>query len=252
MRSQNINNGSLLPPSSSNIPFNFIVSEGGFTNSKGIKIAAPVIFDPAAGNTFIQDTLVKELGWDLISGRYSIIKMNEIENSGKSTNFHLITVPIFDITHNSWNTFNINSSFYVSNTIPKCVILGINTINQMGISFKYDENNILVPCINDPDRVSVLKNASLSSTAKFANLSLHDQNNKTLQSKIKISSRKSTNGSKSRIILDDARKDVSNIDLFHKPQVCFCFVDNDPITSDNQVLFYYSLIFILLISINIM
>jgi len=70
MRSQNINNGSLLPPSSSNIPFNFIVSEGGFTNSKGIKIAAPVIFDPAAGNTFIQDTLVKELGWDLISGRY--------------------------------------------------------------------------------------------------------------------------------------------------------------------------------------
>jgi len=155
--------------------------------------------------------------------------MNEIENSGKSTNFHLFTVPNFDITHNSWNTFNIKSSFYISNTISKCVILGINTINQMGISFKYDENNILVPCINDPDRVSVLKNASF----KFANLSLHDQNNKTLQSKIKISSRKSTNGSKSRIILDDARKDISNIDLFRKPQVCICFVDNDPITSDN-------------------
>jgi len=180
-----------------------------------------VVFDTAAANNFIQGTFVRKLGWDFISGRYSNIRMNEIENSWKSTNFNLLTVPIFDITHNSWNTFNINSSFYVSNIIPKCVILGINTINQMGISFKYDENHILDPYINDPDRVPVLNNASLSSTTKFSNLCPHDQNNKTLQSKIKISSHKSTNISKSRIILDDARKVVSNTDLFRKPQICF-------------------------------
>ena len=233
MRSQLSNNGSPSPPSNLNIPFNFIVSEGGFINSKGIKIAVPVIFDPAAANNFIQGTLVRELGWDLISGRYSIIRMNEIEDSGKSTNFHSFTVPIYDITHNSWNNFNISSSFYVSNTIPKCVILGINTISQMGISFKYDENNFLVPCINDPDKVPVLNNASLSFTAKLANLNLHDRNTKSLQSKIKTSSRKSINGFKSHIVLDDARKDVSNTDLFRKPQVCFCFVNNSSITSDN-------------------
>ncbi len=157
-------NGSPFSPSDFNIPFNFVVSKGGFTTSKGNNIIAPVIFDPAATNNFIQGALLKELGWDLITNKYSIIRMNEIEDSGKSTTPHLILVPIFDIICGSWNTFDINSSFYVSETIPKCVILGINTINQMGITFKYNKNNILVPCINDSDRVPDINHANLSLT----------------------------------------------------------------------------------------
>jgi len=82
-----------------------------------------VIFDPAAANNFIHGTLVSELGWTLIPGEFSIIRMNEIENSGESTNSHMLMVPIFDIIRNTWDTFNFSCSFYVSNTIPKCVIL---------------------------------------------------------------------------------------------------------------------------------
>ena len=98
------NNGSSFSPSDFNIPFNFVVSEGRFTTSKGNKIVAPVIFDPAAANNFIEGTLVSELGWDLIPSEFSIIRINEIENAGKSTKFHLFTVPIFDISSNSWKT----------------------------------------------------------------------------------------------------------------------------------------------------
>ena len=145
MSSQNnINNGSSLSPSDYNIPFNFVVSEGQLIDSKGNKIVAPLIFDPAAENNFIHGTLVSELGWDLIPGEFSIIRMNEIENSWNSTNFHMLMVPIFDIIHNTWDTFKFNCSFYVSNTIPKCVILGITSISQFGITFKYNENHILV------------------------------------------------------------------------------------------------------------
>ncbi len=227
-------NGSSFSPSDFNIPFNFIVSEGGFTTSKGNKIVAPVIFDPAATSNFIQGALVKELGWDLVTDNYSIIRMNEIENSGKSTTPHLILVPIFDIIRGSWNAFDINSSFYVSETIPKCVILGINIINQMGITFKYNKNNVLVPCINDSDRVPDINHTNLSSTAKLANLNLHDQNHNPHKLKNKIGSSKSTFGSKTNIVLDDARKDVTTNDLVRNPQVCYCFVNNKDITSANM------------------
>ena len=101
-----------------------------------------MIFDPAATTNFIQKSLLIELGWALESTNYSVLRMNDIEFVNSCSGYHNVRVFIYDYSINSWSDITVNSKFYISNTIPRCIIIGINTINNLGISFKYNTNKL--------------------------------------------------------------------------------------------------------------
>ena len=174
MQSQHNSNlpNSKQHPSDIPIPHNFVVSEGILQDTEGKNINIPVIFDPAASTNFIHKSLIIDLGWNLESTNYPVIRMNEIESVKYCSGYHNIRVFVYDCSLNSWTNINFNSNFYMSITIPKCIILGINTINDLGISFKYNTDNLLVPCSKDNEKVPIFSKSS--TTAKIANLSLLD------------------------------------------------------------------------------
>jgi len=71
--------------------------------------------------------------------------------------------------------------------------------------------------INDPDRIPVLINSNYSSTAKFANLNLHDQIPSSSPAKDKIPIYQSINSrSNPKIILYDVRKDAVKLGVWIK------------------------------------
>ena len=72
--------GSIQHPSDIPIPHNFVVSEGILQDTEGKNINIPVIFDPAASTNFIHKSLIIDLGWNLESTNYPVIRMNEIES----------------------------------------------------------------------------------------------------------------------------------------------------------------------------
>ena len=60
------------------------------------------------------------------------------ESAYSCSGYHNIKVFIYDYSINSWSDIIVNSKFFISNTIPRCIIIGINTINNLYISFKYN------------------------------------------------------------------------------------------------------------------
>ena len=204
------------------IPPKFIVSEGILLDTSGKNITISVIFDPAATTNFIQKSLLIELGWALESTNYSVLRMNDIESANSCSGYHNVRVFIYDYSINSWSDITVNSKFYISNTIPRCIIIGINTINNLGISFKYNTNNLLVPCSNDNGKVPTFSKSS--TTAKLANLNLSD-------SDIQGNS-----------ILNEFSKGNSLNKFLDDPQLCYCFVndllsseDDEDIQEDNEI-----------------
>eukprot|EP00833_Pecoramyces_ruminatium_P009058 jgi/Orpsp1_1/1183090/evm.model.c7180000083786.1 len=165
---------------------------------KGIEINTTVIFDPAAASNFIHYKLANELGWSLFHEDFSIICMNKIKKSAGVSRNHYLNIQVYDIIEKLWKSLSFSTSFCISKTIPSCIILGIDIINELNISFNYDSNKILVPCINSHEDIPT--RITKTSTAKAENLNLLDKN---------------------KYILDDPREDIRIRDILYNPHLCF-------------------------------
>ncbi|OUM56442.1 hypothetical protein PIROE2DRAFT_18956 [Piromyces sp. E2] len=163
-----------------------------------------------------QNFIISE-GWKVKTLNHTLLRMNKIESIQNCTEQHKISINIYDYNQQSWCDIAINSSFYVSDTIPKSIIIGSESINSLRISFKYNVNNVLSPCINDKNDIPSFQNCS--TTAKTAQLNLKDSN-------------KLITGNSNSLL-----SDIPFRELFDKPQQCYCFVtDAIPDEDDEDLL----------------